>query len=150
MSNFKFNGRRQITTMVPVEKIHGKMAPVKNTCNSSRDVPYRWMGGAGFKTTDRNSLVVRVNPRKSQFSSDERARQAIFKFARTWAQVTLESITKYAQVLADFNAGKELQGCHPHAYRTANGWCMAVRYAQKKADPTITETSPEYNQWPTA
>lgn len=148
MSNFKFNGHRQITTMVPVEKIHGKMAPVKNTCNSSRDVAFRWMGGAAYKTTDRNSLVVRVNPRKSKPSSAELARQAIFTFARTWAQVTLESVTKYAQVVADFNAGKELQGCHPRAYRTVNGWCMAVRYAQKKEDPTITPSSTEYNQWP--
>lgn len=150
MSNFKFNGRRQITTMVPVEKIHGKMAPVKNTCNSKGDVPYRWMGGAAYKTTDRNSLIVRINPRKSKPGDAELARRNMFTFARTWAQTTMESISKSAQVMQDFADGKELQGCHPRAYRTVNGWCMAVRYAQKKANPSITPESTEYSQWPTA
>lgn len=136
---------RRVIAYPPIEKVSGKFALEKTICSSEKPRQSKSYFGAKIrKTTNRNLFYFRENPLPDL--SDDPGR-AIFKFAAGWKAFTVTDPQLLNEAITDYKEGRTIQGCNPRDY-TFSGFVFAVRYAQKKANPSITPTDFNYHLWP--
>lgn len=158
MPNIKPTARK-MSFMAPVENVTAKFARVSDTCSNTAQTGkqyHKWFGTVAREIPRKNrpgniiqTFVYRKAVRTSLPSQSELDARSQFAFMSRWAVDTAQNLGIISQIQADFVQGKTLQGINPDGY-TLRGWIAAVRHEQYENDPSITPTSPEYTQWPSA
>lgn len=148
---------RTIRFMAPIEDVSAKFARVIDTSSNTAvtgKISHRWFGAAVRKTArqgigvqSKQVFVYRKFARQSAYGQNEITNQNYFSFSSTWASDSLDNLSIIATIQANFKNGVPAAGVSPRGY-TLRGWVFAVRYQQKKDDPTIEPGSSDYNLWP--
>lgn len=156
---------RRITLMAPFEEVSAKFALQSEKCKNAaatqvRSTPpptFKYFGGRVINRKTRragsykiNTFYFRKNGRSTPPTPNELFQYGNFSICQASALATLQNLSVYDQIQADFR-NQSLSdsitpvpiraGVNSADYATMRGWVFAVRMAQMTQGTTITPTT---------